>query len=191
MTETTEKAADFPIQMGHIMIDIETWGNGHRSAIGTIGAVEFDILTGETGRKFYYNVSLRSCLAMGLEVDADTVLWWMKQPAASQAELTKGTSTIQDAMVQFIWWMNLVGGHSCKVWANGPSFDLVVLGNALRKISREEPWKYYNERDVRTMLDLLPKALRKKENDGQKHHALDDCIHQIGLVVAARNFVLG
>lgn len=176
--------------LGDVMLDIETWGNGHRAAIGTIAAVEFDILTGATGRKFYMNVSLISCMALGLEVDAETVLFWMKQSKEAQEELIKGTSTIEEAMKQFVWWMALVDGERCKIWSRGPSFDIVVVGNALKKLGRPEPWKFTNERDVRTMIDFLPKGMRKA-NDGQKHHALDDCIHQIELVCAARKFALG
>ena len=44
--------------MKHIMIDLETMGNKSYSAIVSIGAVKFDIKTGETGETFYRNVNL-------------------------------------------------------------------------------------------------------------------------------------
>ncbi len=49
----------------HLMLDIETMGNESYSAITSIGAVEFDIETGETGDEFYVVVGLQSCLDAG------------------------------------------------------------------------------------------------------------------------------
>ena len=48
----------------HLMLDLETMGTKSNSAIISIGAVEFDILTGKTGREFYRNVSLQSCISL-------------------------------------------------------------------------------------------------------------------------------
>ena len=38
--------------MKHVMIDIETMGNMSHSAIVSVGAVRFDLETGEIGEKF-------------------------------------------------------------------------------------------------------------------------------------------
>jgi hypothetical protein len=54
---------------GHLMLDIETMGNESFSSIVSIGALEFDIETGKTGREFYVNVDLQSCMDLGLIVD--------------------------------------------------------------------------------------------------------------------------
>ncbi len=59
------------------MLDLETMGNTSNAAIISIAAVYFDE-TG-VGRSFYHKVSLGSSCAIGLEMDADTVLWWLKQ----------------------------------------------------------------------------------------------------------------
>ena len=61
----------------HLMVDIETMGIKSNFAIISIGAVEFKIETGETGKEFYRNVTLKSSVELGLNVDADTVMWWM------------------------------------------------------------------------------------------------------------------
>ena len=37
----------------HVMLDLETMGRKSNSALVSIGAVEFDLITGETGREFY------------------------------------------------------------------------------------------------------------------------------------------
>ncbi len=47
---------------GHLMLDIETMGNESFSSIVSIGALEFNIETGKTGKEFYVNVDLQSCM---------------------------------------------------------------------------------------------------------------------------------
>ena len=39
------------ILFSHLMLDLETMGTKSNSAIISIGAVEFDILTGKTGKR--------------------------------------------------------------------------------------------------------------------------------------------
>lgn len=53
--------------MKHIMLDIETMGNQSYSSILSIGAVKFDLNTGETGDEFYTTIDLKSCLDLGLK----------------------------------------------------------------------------------------------------------------------------
>jgi DNA polymerase III epsilon subunit-like protein len=67
----------------HVMVDIETMGNESYSSIVSIGALEFDLETGETGREFYVNVDLQSCIDVGLILNASTVMWWMSQDKKS------------------------------------------------------------------------------------------------------------
>lgn len=67
-----------------------------------------------------------------------------------------------------------------NVWANSPSFDLILLSNAYKKFNMAIPWKFYNERCVRTISYLKPDV--KKNTNRQKgvaHSAIDDCIYQI------------
>lgn len=46
---------------GHLMVDIETMGTSSSSAILSLGAVEFDIETGETGKYFHITIDLQTC----------------------------------------------------------------------------------------------------------------------------------
>ena len=86
----------------HLMLDLETMGTKSNSAIISIGAVEFNIQTGETGREFYRNISLQSCIDIGLKVDADTIMWWMQQSDAARNSLIGGkVVTIQQALIDF------------------------------------------------------------------------------------------
>jgi len=67
-----------------VMLDLETMGRKSNSAIVSIGAVEFNIETGETGREFYAVIDLNSCLDFGLKVQADTIYFWLQQNQAAR-----------------------------------------------------------------------------------------------------------
>jgi hypothetical protein len=41
------------------------------------------------------------------------------------------------------------------------------------------PWKFWNERDIRTVLALDPDIKNKIEFEGEKHNPLSDCLYQI------------
>lgn len=70
------------------MLDIETMGNESFSSIVSIGALEFDIETGKTGKEFYVNVDLQSCMDLGLIVNASTIMWWLNQNEQARKDLT-------------------------------------------------------------------------------------------------------
>ena len=163
-------------KFGHLMIDLETMGTKSNSAIISIGAVEFDILTGKTGREFYRNVSLQSCISLGLIVDADTIMWWMEQSQDARKSLTEGkVISIQQALIDF--------GEFCdkeyQIWGNSARFDLGLLENAYDKAMLSIPWKFSRERCVRTLVSFNPEIKNNLEFTGTVHNALADCYHQI------------
>lgn len=71
--------------MSHIMLDLETMGNGSQAAIIAIGAVAFD-LSGIKDR-FYTQVSLESSVRAGLIADPSTIMWWMQKSDEARAAL--------------------------------------------------------------------------------------------------------
>lgn len=73
--------------MKHMMLDLETMGNKSNSVILSVGAVMFDIETGEIGEYFYERIEFQSALDVGLKINADTVEWWMKQSDEARAQL--------------------------------------------------------------------------------------------------------
>ena len=168
----------------HIMLDIETMSNKNNAAIIQIGAVQFNPYTGVCGAEFNVNVDITSCLLMGLEVNMETVAWWMKQSDAAKAALTSGKKeTIQKSLVDFSAWMTDL---NCKygpfVWGNGSNFDNVIVTNAYEACQLKRPWHYRNDRDVRTLV-ALGKTFGidpfKEKRVGTAHNAVDDCKFQI------------
>ena len=163
----------------HIMIDIETMGKGPRSAIAAIGAVEFDPYGQGLGRELYHRVDLASSVAAGLVIDADTVVWWMKQSEEARAELTnENNAPLHFALYELA---DMIAGadradSSTIVWANGTSFDFPILAEAYRLCGLPQPWHYFNERDWRTVRKVGPSI--EFERTGTHHNALADACHQ-------------
>jgi hypothetical protein len=69
-----------------------------------------------------------------------------------------------------------------KVWGNGAGFDPVLLEAAYSAADVPAPWKYWNALDVRTLVHMGRQLGFDPKSDlpfeGNKHHALDDAIHQ-------------
>lgn len=70
--------------MNQVMIDLETMGTSTNSAIMSIGAVVFDIKSGNIGNKFEVHIDLNSSIKAGFDIDADTIYWWLKQNKDAQ-----------------------------------------------------------------------------------------------------------
>lgn len=164
---------------GHVMVDLETMGNNPYSAIVSIGAVEFNLDTGEIGEKFYQTVSLQSCLDAGLIVNADTIMWWMQQSDDARKELSTNCVDLAVALQKFSQFMFQCEGEYCQVWGNSARFDLGILSDAYRKCSLATPWSFRNERCVRTLVSFNPELRKKSTFVGTQHNALHDCLHQI------------
>lgn len=176
--------------MNNIMIDIETMGTTSSAAIIAIGAAFFDLYSGKTGKHFYVTVSLSDCLLKKAQVDADTIYWWLQQSEEARMAVIKNQGaafSLDESLVNFTVYLK---ENSCpenlRVWGNGPAFDNVILRNAYALCHLDCPLMFWNDRDVRTILDI-GKGLgfdAKKEVPfmGIPHHALDDALHQIKMV---------
>ncbi|AFC22384.1 exonuclease [Vibrio phage CP-T1] len=167
----------------HVMIDLETMGNKSNAPIIAIGAVYFDPKTGQTGKEFYSEVSLESSVDLGAKPDPSTILWWLGQSDAARAKFTNNKNAPHIILVlqQFAEFMNT---RNVKPWGNGAGFDLGILGNAYDLANMVRPWEFWNERDVRTIVDLDTRNHKKMPFDGIPHYALDDAKHQVKYVSA-------
>ncbi len=167
----------------HIMVDIETLGSESNSAILSIGAVKFDINTGEVGDTFYKTISLDSCLKVGLTINADTIAWWMNNSTESQKALFLNTNLlicVLDDLSQFIT-------KEDQVWGNSARFDLGLLQNAYNKVNLPIPWDFRKERCLRTLVSFNPDVKEHHNFTNTKHNALDDCYNQIQYAVKIWN----
>lgn len=162
----------------HIMVDLETMGTGPNAAIMSIGAVVFDphYFT-PSGNVYYQNIDLSTCMKAGLTVDASTIEFWMKAPAAAMNALWDGRWDITKALKDFAGWVQNFSSKDFRIWAHGSNFDIVVLESAYRACGLTQPWAYNAMRDDRTLFELAGVDL-KDFNQGCLHNALDDARNQ-------------
>ena len=186
------KEEEQPIDYVHVMVDLETMGKKHNAPIVAIGAVVFDPATGSIGESFYKVVCLESSVNWGAVIDPSTVIWWLKQSSEARSAIVNDDAIpLQDALLQFREFVsdNVAGGSKkAQVWGNGASFDNSILRSSYDCIAEDYPWEYWNDRDVRTMVELGqaisfdPKTTIPFE--GSRHNALADAIHQARYVSA-------
>ncbi|HBM2701030.1 TPA: 3'-5' exoribonuclease [Enterobacter hormaechei subsp. xiangfangensis] len=176
----------------HLMIDIEAFGKKADSPVVSIGAVFFDPSTGNTGSEFYKIISLESDMASGGVPDASTVIFWLKASPEARSELVMDDAIqLDDALLQlneFIGENAVNGPDSVQVWGNGATYDNVLLEASYDRTGIPCPWKFWNNRDVRTIVEL-GKAVGCKPRyeipfEGEPHKAISDALHQVKYVSA-------
>lgn len=164
--------------MKDVMVDLETLSTRDDAAIISIGAVEFDMETGEVGETLYVNVDWKANQALRRHIDLDTVQWWMKQSDAARMALFEGPSVSLFAALAKL--ENFF--HSCKakhIWSHS-SFDERILRNAFGHINSKPPWHFRDIRDIRTLMALLPKGQPTAVyREGTHHNALGDALFQV------------
>lgn len=171
--------------MHHIMMDLETWGKLPGCALRSIGAVSFDRTT--IGAEFYANIEKQSCQIVGLHVDPETEKWWGRQSPAAQELLEDNPQTLRQVINDFHAWVIMQGGRF--VWANSPSFDVVIWEAAVRAAGMTGiPWKFRDVRDTRTLFHMAKYRPRRADNV-LPHFALEDAKIQAKWVQEARNMI--
>lgn len=158
----------------NIMLDLETMGTSSNAAIIAIGAVRFDA---EITDEFYEVVNLQSCVDAGLEIEAGSVLWWMRQSDQARSEFERPGVALSEALKMFADWI----GPDALVWGNGAAFDNAILANAHRKLCIQPPWNFWNDRCFRTVWAMHPSL--KMVRTGTHHNALDDARSQANLLM--------
>lgn len=176
----------------HLMVDLETMGSGPDAPIVSIGAVYFDPSTGNTGAEFYQVVSLESSMSFGMKPDASTIQWWLKQSSEARSAIlvdeAMGLRETLELLADFIAENAANGSHTVQLWGNGCSFDNVILRRAYALTQTPFAVPFWNDRDVRTMVELGKTVGINPRFDipfeGDMHNALSDARHQVKYVSA-------
>jgi len=181
------------------MIDIETLSTRSDAAILSIGAVFFDIDTGKLGDTFHTGIKIRTAKNYG-HIDPETIDWWF---SANHDALGSIRAAIRDAPLlmnalfdfsKFLTDSSDYIASEIKTWANSPSFDIVILNNAYKRIGLNTPFKYHNECDLRTLIHIAELNGYDKDcikRQGIKHNALHDAIYQSKLAISAYKYIIG
>lgn len=173
----------------HLMIDLETMGTNTNAPIVVIGAVFFDPQTGEIGPVFYIVISLTDAMNTGAVPDGGTIEWWLKQSSEARAAILTDQVKLKDALSQFREFINEYSDEKfVQVWGNGATFDNAILRTSYERLDIPCPWRYHNDRDVRTIVELGKTidfdARTVIPFEGMRHNALDDARHQAKYVTA-------
>ncbi|WP_439709167.1 3'-5' exoribonuclease domain-containing protein [Escherichia albertii] len=170
----------------HLMIDLETMGKNPDATIISIGAIFFDPQTGDMGPEFSKAIDLETA---GGIIDRQTIKWWLKQSREAQSAILTDEIPLDDALLQL---REFIAENSCEffvqVWGNGANFDNVILRRSYERQGLPCPWRYCNDRDVRTIVELgnsIGFDVRMAiPFEGVPHNALDDARHQAKQVSA-------
>ncbi|EEZ4274776.1 exonuclease [Escherichia coli] len=173
----------------HLMIDLETMGTNANAPIVVIGAVFFDPQTGEIGPVFYIVISLTDAMNTGAVPDGGTIEWWLKQSSEARAAILTDQVKLKDALSRFREFINEYSDEKfVQVWGNGATFDNAILRRSYERQGIPCPWRYHNDRDVRTIVELGKTidfdARTVIPFEGVRHNALDDARHQAKYVSA-------
>lgn len=157
------------------MLDLETLGTRPGCVILTIGAVKFDPYSlKEPGPGIYMRVDADEQIAMGREVQEDTLKWWMDQAEDIREEALGEADRVS---VEYMYTeLNRICVGVQNIWAQGPVFDIAILENIYRQYGWPTPWQFWQIRDSRTLFGVHGDP-RVKGREGH-HNALADCVYQ-------------
>ena len=159
----------------HIMLDLETLSSGPRAAILSIGAVRFDLSLG-IGPQIEIFIHPTSYHGV-MEIDADTVGWWMSQRDEAKELFRKciseGSLPICTALDEFSQFVG--NDNDSLIWGNGSTFDNIILRNSYQVCGKKYFVSYKNDLCYRTLRRMFPHS---KIEEGVKHGALQDALNQ-------------
>ncbi len=182
------------------MLDLETLGLVKNAVITRIAAVAFNIDDGSIQDEIDICVNAKSCVNSGLKIDGSTVEWWLKQ----EESLVRDTlitsffegEPLPEALKRFTAWIEGLkkkfDSWNVMIWGNGACADNTWMHSAYQACHMDVPWKYYHDRDLRTLVYLgqvLTGESPKKglAFEGTRHNPLDDCKHQITYAMTTLN----
>ncbi|MEC9636175.1 3'-5' exoribonuclease [Escherichia marmotae] len=170
----------------HLMIDLKTMGTNPDAPIISIGAIFFDPQTGDMGAEFIKTIDLETA---GGVIDRGAIKYWWKQSREAQSAIMTDEIPLDDALLQLREFIDENSGEFfVQVWGYEASFDNVILRRSYERQGIPCPWSYYNDRDVRTIVEL-GKAIDFDARtaipfEGECHNALDDARYQAKYVSA-------
>ena len=173
----------------HIMIDFESLGVGTKPVLLSLGAVKFNHT--EILDEFHIGIDPSTGQALGLEITASTVLWWMRPElqAARESLLGMEQIPISIALLKFQTWADNPKG----IWGNGSAEDGVWLRSAYEAASLKCPFDFRINRCYRTIKNMFPDKSFYPPDEDVAHNALNDARWQakhLQNICRAHNLVL-
>ena len=161
----------------HVSLDIEACGE----VLLSIGACEFDPLTGQTDNPFYVVVEAQPQIDAGLRMDGGAFNWWLKQSDGARAAIATVPAARPPDSLEALrrWWPD----RNAWCWAYPTSYDLPVIARVAARFEVKPPWKWQRTMCGRTLWQLAcmvdPKMAEiEKVANPAAHHALADAQEQ-------------
>ena len=175
----------------HFMVDIETLSTAVNAAVLSIGAIEFDPLSGKIIREFYHELDLSD--QTNRHIDVNTMQWWIKQCLVNtdNIEFLLKNNREKDAVAYVLHELRAFvnggveyavtraeGYEKIALWACDPDFDIAILADLCKEHNLPVPWKFSEPKSVRTVRMLTQLAGMEIPTQEVTHNALEDCIRQ-------------
>lgn len=176
--------------MKDISIDIETMSTFTNAAVLSIGATAFDRDSGQLGHTTRIHLGLGRAIEGAGHISASTLSWWMRQSYEAREAILQGDCHVEKAALELLhcFLRTNADDTDVRVWGNGSSFDITILESMHQRCGMGAPWKHWNVRDMRTLVDAAEGRGFQRgqiEFDGVKHDAGDDSRHQAKVIAAA------
>lgn len=164
-----------------ISLDVETMGFNVTACLTEIGAVVFDVNTGETFEEFHTCVDIRDAVKNGGKIDAEVVHWWAERGYYYPCNFVD-MSVALSGLHAFI-----LAKRNFEIWGKHILFDLGILETLFLKNNMSVPWKYNKPRDLATFDSFFSKKSLYGEME-PTHNALQDAISQAASVARIYEF---
>jgi len=163
----------------HLMLDMETLSAGPCPFPLQIALVRFDDHTIFGGGD---HVIDPKTVPKKLSVDWDTVFWWFRNEGLKNAAfLTQRGERFSDVLDGIL---REIAKPDTVLWARGvdwywvENWTVELLGRSV------DEFNFRSVRDVRTVVNLFPDAVKDVPKTPHRHDAFWDCIYQIHQIQA-------
>lgn len=176
-----------------IVVDLETLGTRPGCMVPAAALVEVNIATGEFLRSELVELDLNDQRRYGLEIDPDTMTWWMGQSNDAR-KLFKRLGEGQGMPLHqgLLALSNFILGDTAQdpdapvphpdvfLWGNSDRFDNGILGALYYRAGMKEPWPFWQDRDLRTLREAATRAgySRPRTDPTTAHDAMADAVAQ-------------
>lgn len=160
-----------------IFVDLETSGvNSNDAGIFQIGAVKFNLFTGEVGETF--KVSLK--LPKNRYWEEGTRQFWASRYTLYN-DIIKESVESEEGFKSFINWVNKENNENIRAWSKPLSFDLPFIASYCEQYNVANPFKHWLHRDLRSFMmgvygEDMPKVTMKQGL--VEHDALADALNE-------------
>jgi len=163
-----------------LCLDLETGGTAADSAILAVACQAFDPYDATySPEPLLFAIEPEENDKYNRSWSGATIQWWSRQPDALAVLSRMPITTLPNVARKFVEYS--VAHKATAIWANSPSFDLVILRNLFITLEMRFPLSYWQERDIRTIKALLPAKFHPPFL-GVKHDPLDDVRHEIRIL---------